>query len=94
MRHRNNHYSVAIDAIDQTVWEASHEATSDTWLNFGARQRKLYRSSHGSIEFIEEPLADTFILLVVPGDRTIQFLLRELKETYLHERRCFAITVS
>ena len=94
MGHRNDHQSVAVDTVDQTIREAGYEATSVTGLNFGARQWKRHRPSHCSVEFVKEPLADIFTLLIIPDDRIIQFLLSELQETYSHERRCFAITVS
>ncbi len=94
MRHGNDQKVVPVDAVNQSVRESSHKTTSEGRLYFRVGKRKLNRSSYGSVEFVEEILADeTFASPIIPCNCIVQFLLSQGKETDFHERRCLAITV-
>lgn len=94
MCHREYNDRFLVQAVDQAIRKAGYQATTHTWFDLRAGQRKSQGAPDCPVYFIEKLRPQPCRLFIVPGDRVVKFLLGQGKKAYFHERRCLAITDS
>ena len=84
----------SVQTIEQTIRETGDEAPSYSRFDLRTNHRECCSASHCAVQLIEKLPPQARRLLVVPFNSVVNFTLSDRKKVNLHERRCFAITVS